>query len=503
MKRILSNIMDAIRTMIGYSIPAAILWGYVYVAFFWLSGWPGLGARIFLVVFFLMYSAWDLARKLDKWDAVKKTIFLFATQFGFFGLFLFTIWMRAAGEYQSAWVPFLRNIRFMTPDYLSAFLNPFDITQQYFGIENIILSLLTTGGLIIASLVAVTININVKKLEDAHVKYSETSYEGARTEKWSETTTYRHTRRDGSTYHTKETVNKSRFIPAGWRTYVVDINNPMDKVWKLTLIPVLGFLFLPLLTFTIIMLVHTWRILGRCILRNICVAAIVAVFVALNAACLIAERQDDPIPRAFTPSLQQVRMSADDWNEQAPDLLQNYTMRVKRPNTLRSSEVRQVIEDGRIIRYYRIRDNRYLAYGDEYWSVTENGETVIYMKNGDTKTLYKPGSEEYDRVYKTLNRIMLDTITEKWLPFYTDETFTVVTDHRANESKLVLSTDPEEFTAQGLIYRMEVPARFYMTNNKITIYDFHQHGQWFRVRVTYGNAKITLPADLNEYTEAK
>ena len=505
MKNLLYRTGYFLRNLWSYALILAIAAALTYWTFTF-EGWFGILLRVLVVVFFLTCSNWDLVKTMKDWDPRAKIKLLITTQIAFIGLYFYLLWFRNAGLYENPMAPFLRDIRFSIPFYLDMFINPGDITQEYLGANDFILSLGALAAMIFASVVAAVINVNYQKMEDEHVEY-ETSrwHKGAgrysQTHKTTRTTYYSDgTASTSTSSHTTYHNDKDRWIN-GYH----DINNPEARMYWRPLIPFLGYLFAPVITFAAILIYHLYKMLKPGAVKIISISAIVLFAVGLNVAGNMAEEGDNGIPRTFTPSISQIKLSMDDWNAQAPELLDNYSMDVKRVGSLSlfpSVEIRQIRENGRTIRYYNVKDKQFTWKG-EYWVVTEKGQTVIYRKYKDIKESLRSGIDvNYDKLMGIFDPCMLDKITEKNLSFFTDERYGQSWANQANENKLILKiTDRKEWNKQLFYAENDNFADFYFTDNKITIYDFFIYGERFRAKVSYGNVNAELLQDIDQFAD--
>ena len=163
-------------------------------------------------------------------------------------------------------------------------------------------------------------------------------------------------------------------------------------------------------------------------------------------------------------------------------------------------EFSQIKENGRTIRYFNAKDSK-LSWRGECWVVTDNGGTIIYRREGEATGVYKSNHPDYEALIEGLNEFTLDHNAERWMQFYYDEKVALVTQNQATDTKLILAVNKQEFQDQGLQYKIDLPAEFYMTDNKVTIFDFYLTNK-YRTDVTYGDAVNNLPDDVGTYPEA-
>jgi len=239
-----------------------------------------------------------------------------------------------------------------------------------------------------------------------------------------------------------------------------------------------------ILTFAVLLIVKLYNLLANKLLKAIAIGLIAIAAVGIFTASFFAEKSDEPMPRTYTPTLSQVKAAVNEWNKEAPELLENYSTSVRRFGGLLPNTFSQVKEGGRTLRHYRFYDRYYRLYmGKELWVVTEKNTTTIYrIDRKGNKGVYTKGHPDYDRLVELLDIWAFEATLSKQLQLYIDDKSP--TENQANESKMIL---------------LGLPASFYMTDNIITMYDFNTD-TGNRAKVTYGKAVIELPDDLDAYS---
>jgi hypothetical protein len=480
----MSIIFNRIKWIWSYVLHYAIVLAAFGFAFHWLmslTGWVGILTRSVLILSLFSMYAFEITMTLHSWKPVKKLWALFITQFAFIGLYIIMLWQYMAGQFETPLNPFLKSLRGSIPYYLHLYLKPSDISQTYLGLENPFIMLLIFAALVIAAVIAVTVNVNaVKMIDEMEATYHEA------TDAVSYAVDVKTTYTDGSTSTNREMRHQGA-RPAYWSFD----NDPEDRMFLRVLLSFFGYIFAPLLTFTIVMIYNFTKIFKSKFTKVILITVCVIMFAGVLAAAKIGERNDiGAIPRDYTAAASQVETAINEWNAHSPELFDNYSLNVKRIGRMFGDTVKQVKEDSRTLRYYNIRDRKMTDRG-EYWVVTDGDGTVIYRKRKGEKLVYKPGSNMYDRLMRDLDLFMLETITGKDFPLYKNESPDLKTDNSARNNKLILSAP-----GKG------IPADYYLTDNIVTVYDFYMYNQKFRTKVTYGKAKISLPGYIVEYIAA-
>ena len=496
-KRVFSNIGWLILCVAGYSVILAIA-GLAIVFSFMFGGWGGIVIRLVVVDIFIYVLRLYFYESEKRMDSPAASVIFFASQAAYLVLYLMVIWLRNTGFYVDAVPAFLREIQVTIPYFLNIFIDPFGITQQYLGMENIILSLLACGALVFAAVTTDTLNSKEKR--DPNFVFirliiiiisiilslfgmSARGIGGG----------------DGMTREEVDRYNEGvrRDNAEGWRGVMSGLS---DMIRYLLLFAV--YLFYPVLTLAVVVIYHIIKKINKPLAKRIALIAIIAAYAGFTAFRWFFPVADEGFSKIFTPPISEIKICVDDWNAQTPELYNNYSMKLKRLGSWpwQSVEVRQIRESGRTIRYYNVKDDK-LAWTGECWVVTENGATTVYRKEKEIIGYYKPGHPNYQDLLDGLNVFMLDVVAERWLPFYTDEKFGILMQNQAADDKLILFINKEEFQAQGLQYKIDKPAEFYLTDNKITIFDLYLRDR-LRADVTYGNAVIELPGDLDKYPKA-